>query len=470
MHTDVYTIEFQKRGLPHAHILLFLDKDSKLYDPPSIDDVISAEIPDKESYPRLYDLVQNLMIHGPCGPANKDAPCMQNKECSKYFPKSFVDHTVIEEDGYPTYRRRNDGKTVEVKKVILDNRFVVPYNSTLLCMFEAHINVEKCNQSRAIKYLFKYINKGHDRVVVRLLNASKLDEINQYLNCRYISACEAACRAFGFRIHHRNPSVERLSFHLPNKQSVVYENDDDISYLINNPRVSESQFLAWMEANACYDSAKALTYSEFPNKFVYDRKTRTWTERKPGFSVGRITSVSPSSGELYYLRILLTKIRGPTSFDDIKKVEGVIHKTFKEACFARGLLKDDREYIAAIQEASTWSLGHSLRKLFVSMLLCGVIKQPASVWASTRTLLSEDLYYIPRGDPRSAGYKFTLSMQLFVLSFLDCLYLQPSFHVYSAIMQVIKLIILFVRSYDLLFWQFHFFSALIKKILFLLQQ
>lgn len=114
-------------------------------------------------------------------------------------------------------------------------------------------------------------------------------------------------------------------------------------------------------------------------------------------------SVSPSSGELYYLRILLTKVRGPTSFEDIRTVDGVVLENFKEACFARGLLEDDREYIAAIKEASTWSSGNALRKLFVTMLLFGSIKQPEVVWANTSTLLSEDMFYIPRANPQASG-------------------------------------------------------------------
>lgn len=149
--------------------------------------------------------------------------------------------------------------------------------------------------------------------------------------------------------------------------------------------------------------AKTLTYSEFPGKFVYDRKSRQWKERKKGFSVGRMISVSPSSGELYYLRILLTKVRGPTSFEDIRTVDGVVLENFKEACFARGLLEDDREYIAATKEASAWSSGNALRKLFVTMLLFGSIKQPKVVWANTSTLLSEDMFYIPRANPQASG-------------------------------------------------------------------
>ncbi|XP_054781855.1 uncharacterized protein LOC129289058 [Prosopis cineraria] len=354
---EVYTIEFQKRGLPHAHILLFLDKHDKINDSDGVDRVIFAEIPDKHTSPKLYDLVKRFMMHGPCGTSNPKSPCMKDKKCSKYFPKKFNNQTVIDEDGYPTYKRRNDGRDIEVKGIHLDNRFVVPYNSVLLTMFQAHINVEKCNHSTSIKYLFKYISKGNDRVVATIYDNS--DEIQQYYNCRYISACEGSWRIFGFDIHHRHPSVERLSFHLPNQQPIVYSNTDDVAELLDKPRVCESQFLAWMEMNGNQDLAKTLTYSEFPHHYVYERNKRAWKERKRDFAVGRITHVSPSSGELYFLRILLTKVKGPTSFDDIKTVNGVIYPTFKDACFALGLLDDDREYINAIREASVWASGVS---------------------------------------------------------------------------------------------------------------
>ena len=58
----IKVIEFQKRGLPHAHVLFTLDKDDKFKSHDDIDDVIRAEIPDPE--PELYKLVTEKMMHG----------------------------------------------------------------------------------------------------------------------------------------------------------------------------------------------------------------------------------------------------------------------------------------------------------------------------------------------------------------------------------------------------------------------
>ncbi len=71
------------------------------------------------------------------------------------------------EDGYPVYRRRNDGRTFQKTPngFAYDNRWVVPHNPYLTKMFNAHINVEVSVGIRSVKYLFKYVYKGPDRVV-----------------------------------------------------------------------------------------------------------------------------------------------------------------------------------------------------------------------------------------------------------------------------------------------------------------
>jgi len=106
--------------------------------------------------------------------------------------------------------------------------------------------------------------------------------------------------------------------------------------------------------NKIYPVAKNLTYSQFPTKFVWKVKKHMWSPRKRGYSIGRINFVPPGCGELFYLRTLSNYVKGPTSFEDIKTVGGEVKNTFKDACYARGLLEDDREFIDGIVEASNW--------------------------------------------------------------------------------------------------------------------
>ncbi|KAF1872274.1 hypothetical protein Lal_00028182 [Lupinus albus] len=67
----MHTIEFQKRGLPHAYLLLFLHPSNKYPSPEDIDRIISAEIPNDIDDPELYNLVKSRMIPGPCGTCNQ---------------------------------------------------------------------------------------------------------------------------------------------------------------------------------------------------------------------------------------------------------------------------------------------------------------------------------------------------------------------------------------------------------------
>nr|KAJ0204427.1 hypothetical protein LSAT_V11C500276410 [Lactuca sativa] len=265
----VYTIEFQKRGLPHSHICLFMHSDYKLPTVEYIDPIISAEIPDIDEDRELYSLVKEFMIHGPCGAENFNCPCMVDGKCSKNFQKQFCNHTSVDPDGFPLYRRRNDGNFVEKSGV-------------------------------------------------------------------------------------RYPAVIRLPFHLPGQQQVIYEADDDIEDVLDRPSVASSMFISWMKCNEINKEARKLTYVEFPTKFVWKPKLLSWQPRKVGHSIGRIHSVSPKLGETYFLRILLNKVKGPKSFEEIRTTNGEICSSFKDACYNLGLLDDDKEYIEAIKEASVY--------------------------------------------------------------------------------------------------------------------
>ncbi|KAL8143406.1 hypothetical protein V2J09_016438 [Rumex salicifolius] len=194
---------------------------------------------------------------------------------------------MLDEDGFPVYKQLNNGVYVMKGKVTLDNSYVVPYNRYLLIKYDAHINVEWCNSSRAIKYLFKYINKGPDRAIVMV---TKTNEEGKSITL------------FGVQI------------------------------LINIPR------------------------QEFIHTQNY-RPSMFGMQRKGCGQYGRIRNqleelyTATQLEERYYLRMLLNIIKGPISFEDVRTFKGKIYDTYREACYARGLLTEDNEWTDAIQQA-----------------------------------------------------------------------------------------------------------------------
>ena len=103
--------------------------------------------------------------------------------------------------------------------------------------------------------------------------------------------------------------------------------------------------------------------------------------------------VQPSEGERYYLRMLLTHVRGASSFDDLKTVEGHVCGSFKEACIRLGLLQDDTEWDACLSEASCMRMGQQLRLLFATILIFCQPAAPEVLWNNHKTALCEDILY-----------------------------------------------------------------------------
>jgi hypothetical protein len=279
-----YVVEFQKRGLPHAHFLLIMNGKYKLTCPEQYDRLISAELPNKQKYPELYKMVVKHMVHGPCGTLNKNCPCMKNrKSCRNYYPRPFNTTTIQGKDSYPLYRRRDDGRNETVRGHTLDNRWVVPYNPYLLRMFNCHINVEVCSSIKAVKYLYKYIYKGHDRASVCVNETSEnvdIDEIKQYRDARWVTPPEALWRIYGFELSKTNPPVMQLQLHLPNMHMVSYPGKKEIKEIINRDGVEKSMLTAYFEANKIDERARTILYRDFPEHYTWQIKGKFWQKRK----------------------------------------------------------------------------------------------------------------------------------------------------------------------------------------------
>ena len=195
----VYAIEFQKRGLPHMHLLLFLKGEYKLISPDVVDSIICAHWPNPESQPRLFEAVKKFMVHGPCGALDPHAPCMRDGKCIHGYPKPFQQFTTMDHEGYPHYARPDDGHSYDVRRFMLDNRWIIPFNPFSLLWLQCHINVECAICFGSMKYINKYIDKGGDCGTLSLHD--KDDEVKQYIDGRYFSASEAAWRIFQFNLH-----------------------------------------------------------------------------------------------------------------------------------------------------------------------------------------------------------------------------------------------------------------------------
>ena len=388
----VYTIEFQKRGLPHCHMLVFLEESPAS----AIDQYVSAEVPDPISQPLLFQAVKNFMMHGPCGQLNNKCPCMRDGKCTKNFPKSFVNQTSTDEDSYPLYRRRDTGKKVKKwcrgRQVYLDNRNVVPYNPFLLLVMNCHVNVEVCTTISSVKYIHKYITKGHDRASIRLTTpgdaTDNVDEIKNYQDGRYVSASEACWRIFRFEISCMSHTICRLPVHLPNQQYVAFGSNENLQSVME--RNTATKLTSFFAVCAQEQEAKELTYRDFPKYYAWNSSLKSWKRRERDCkTIGRMYVASIRDTERFYLRMLLNYVKGPTSYEYLRTFEGIVYPTFKDVCRARGYLNDDTEWDRCLSEASEYRMPSAIRRLFANILVFGNPTNPGDLWAKYSSLLAE---------------------------------------------------------------------------------
>ena len=426
INAKIYVIEFQKRGLPHAHLLLWLSNSDKLRTADDIDRLISAEITDPVKEPHLYAIVKQTMIHGPCGIVDgknfDKTPCQITGKYSKSFPKSFSEQTLICEDGYPVYRRRDNGRCVEIKGCKLHNGWVVPYSPLLSLRYNCHINLEACMSIKSVKYLFKYVYKGHDCINLQLSesNTYSHDEVSMYVDARYVSAPEAFWRLSEYELHGKSHVVQRLPVHLPDMQNVYFQSGQEEEALGRN---TSTKLTAWFALNQKDSSANQYLYTEIPSHYTFVSKEKYWKPRKKAGAptISRMYTVSANDRERYALRCLLLHVKGATSYEDVRTYNDVVHNSFHEACIARGLLEDDREWDRALSEAVLLMMPRQCRQLFVTILTHCQPSEPLVLWDRYKESLSEDfaLHQSPEVAVQSALAEIDMILSEFGKSCTD---------------------------------------------------
>ncbi|GJZ33516.1 DNA helicase [Tanacetum coccineum] len=213
----LYTVKFQKRGLPHCHTLLWVDSESKIKSAEDVDQYISAELPDPKIDPDGYNIVFETMMHGPCGAANMKASCM----------------------------------------------------------------------------------KGD----------------NNYVEGRFICAHEAYWRIFKFEIHHREPVVQILAVHLEDTQRITFRDKDRLRSVVDLPGKKNTTLTEWFAYNASNEMGRHLSYLEFLSECMWRSGSKSWSPRRNNkSSIECLAYVHPTSGELFFLRMLLCHQKGCRDF------------------------------------------------------------------------------------------------------------------------------------------------------------
>ncbi|GBN20108.1 hypothetical protein AVEN_30970-1 [Araneus ventricosus] len=259
----VFTIEFQKHGLPHAHILIVLRADDKFSTSKNIYKFVRVEIPSSIENPRLHEIVTKRLMYGSCGIDNRGPPFMEAGQCKKMFPKEFRTETTMNVSGYPLNRRR-PGDTAFVRRREINNRFVVPYNPYLLLKYNAHINVEVCTSLRAVKYIYKYIYKGFDCAnMVLTAGQVQYNEIANYIDARYVSAPEAMWRLLGSHMHDQSHAVMRLPVHHPNQKRVTFK-DGHEEEALEAARSRQTMLESWFQLNQSDPDAQTILCTDIP--------------------------------------------------------------------------------------------------------------------------------------------------------------------------------------------------------------
>ena len=416
----LHTIEWQKRGLPHAHILMWVTPEDKP-GAEAVDACVCAEVPDPETDPELHAMVCAKMVHGPCGPLNPQAPCMQAGRCSIGYPKRYQEATVLPDRGNPNYRRRSPdegGRRAQAPGrhgVEIDNRWIVPYNPHILRSLDSHVNVEVITHAvGAIRYCIKYITKGTDQIMFAVQPDGVVDEVAQYQHSRYLGAMEATWRLLDRPIHVHYPPVCQLHLHLGGaERRVVFRDDANLEAVLQGEQQNPSTLTAFFQLCQQNDEfAKTLLYTEVPRYYAWQvRRGRGaeavpahWRRRRRGTphppfpgvfasdTLSRVFTTSPRSGEIYFLRMLLHQVRGPSSYEDLRTVRGRLCATMREACSELGLLDDGAHWARAMQDATVSRFPNGLRFLFALILIEGEATcDPMALWMTFRDDLSEDI-------------------------------------------------------------------------------
>ena len=240
-----------------------------------------------------------------------------------------------------------------------------------------------------------------------------VNEVGNFRYARWWAPPEAFWKIAGYTVHKQMPPVTRLSVHLEHEQNVVSGVDNladagkraELEFAAK--RSESSQLRMWMELNEfelknpqgfCEGtSAPELLFTEIPTHYRWDSDDLCWVRRKTKptrfKTIARMYTVHVLAKERYFLRRLLQYVRGAISFEDIRTVDDVVCETYREACLARNLLADDKEWHSCMEENKDTMLPNQLRRLLLLILVECRPSDPYELFRAFSAQLSADFLF-----------------------------------------------------------------------------
>jgi ATP-dependent DNA helicase PIF1 len=247
-----------------------------------------------------------------------------------------------------------------------------------------------------MKYLFKYIYKGHDTVDDANVddNNGGVDEIKQYRDARWVTPPEALWRIYGFDLSENDPPVMQLQLHLPGMNMVGYQQNQNIEDVLKRQGSEQSMLTEYLEKNKTDEDSCKILYSDFLEFYTWNSEggEKYWKKRKKQnmFQVRRIVQAHPAKGERYYLWILLNSVVGARSFKELRMVKDVEYHTFCEAAETLGLIDGDNSWDDSLKEATIWAIPPSIWRLFIIILVFGETSNVRGLWDKHLEAMGED--------------------------------------------------------------------------------
>ena len=370
VHRQVFiqrVIEFQKRYIPHAHIVIRLDAPDPT--PNMVDSWITTRMFYHEECPQfsgdidscirakcdcpahiLNRFIFSKMRHTKC----TEGKCLTPTGCKKGYP---FDHA-----GEPTMSHSwcNSRGTWTLRRSFRQDSKVVPYNRRLVEKYNAHINVECCASFTVIRYLRKYLSKMPDtsRALPSLdaVLANPKLEFQLWQSYRHVGVAEAVVRLLQIDINLAEPAVSRVYIHKEGEHNIFGSDETDVQG--DNSRISPL-----LRYFCRHIKLRSLKYSEYYEQYT-KRESHTefpddpspygshpiwyWGHRAREHICRIVTPPTYRDPELLALHLILLSF-ARCSFKDCRTVDGHLYDTYHEAAENLGLLTHN-DHVLVLQE------------------------------------------------------------------------------------------------------------------------